>query len=218
MVLRQLQAELASLYETPLAYDVYDFLITDARLAAALTPSDAPQTNRERLLVSQDEDESRLSLYLDAEILATLERDDPMIALHDGNLQEFMLALEGVSHLNYLLWHAGQDSQVSLLEIELQGEVDKYVTAAKLIAHQHRGRIPHVLHHYLFEAVRYAEDLSAEARNRYQEANYYAARYCHSLRNRFPQHHYQPSFLRELRGFYRLSQNAKIRHIRAADR
>jgi len=70
------------------------------------------------------------------------------------------------------------------------------------------------LHHVLFEAVHFADDLSPAALTRYQEANYFGARYCHRLRRRYPGHHHQPSFIRELQHFYRLSQNAKIQHIR----
>ena len=214
MLLQHLKRDLAQLYATPTDYDIYDFLITDARLAAALTPSGELQGNLERLLVAQAPQESQLSLYIDAEVLSALERDDPTVALHDGNLAGFLLALEGVSHLQYLMWNADHDTPVSLLEMELQAEVDKYITAAKYIGAQHAGQIPRELHRALFEAVRFADDLSAEALVRYQEANYYAARYCHALRQRFPGHHYQPSFVREVQTFYRLSQNAKIQHIR----
>lgn len=216
MLLNDLHAELASLYETPVGYDVYDFLITDARLAAALTPESASHQNHERLLLQSSAEDLRLSLYIDAEVLELLGSDDPTVSLHAGNINEFLIALEGISHFSYLIWNAERDNQVSLLEMELQAEVDKYVASAKLMSHQLGGAVPHLLHRQLFEAVRFDDSLSAEAQTRYQEANYYAARYCYTLRNRFPGHHHQLSFLRELRGFYRLTQNEKIRHIRAA--
>lgn len=215
MLLKRLQSDLASLYETELGYDVYDFLITDARLAAELAPA-APHSNQERLLLAEHPEDPRLSLYIDEAILSQLAADDPLASLHAGNLNAFLIALEGISHLHYLMWNAERDKPVSLLELELQAEVDKYVAAAQLFAWQRDGIIPSNLHHRLFEAVRFDASLPAEARTRYQEANYYAARYCHALRNRFPGHHHQPGFVRELRSFYRLTQNQKIRHIRAS--
>ena len=215
MVLHRLQAELEALYATPLPYDVYDFLITDRALADALTPPGASTSNQERLLVANEEDGASVSLYLDANLLAALERDDPTDCLHAKNLPAFLLALEGVSHLNYVMWNAERNTAVSLLEVELQSEVDKYVTCAKLLAQQGAGNVPAALHRRLFDEVSFDESLGAQARSRYVEANHFAARYCHSLRQRYPQHHYQPGFLRELRGFYRLPQMQKIGHIRA---
>lgn len=215
MVLHRLQAELNALYATPLPYDVYDFVTTDRTLADLLTPAGASTANLERLLVANEEDGASVSLYLDAGLLAALEKDDPTDHLHADNLAAFLLALEGVSHLNYVLWNAQQDTPVSLLEVELQSEVDKYVTCAVLLARQAEGRVPALLHRRLFDEVAFDPTLGEQARTRYVEANHFAARYCHSLRQRYPQHHYQPGFLRELRRFYRLQQVAKIRHIRA---
>ena len=215
MVLHRLQAELSALYATPLPYDVYDFLITDRVLADALTPPGASTSNQERLLVANEDDGASVSLYLDADLLAILEHDDPTDRLHADNLPAFLLALEGVSHLNYVMWNAQHDTAVSLLEVELQSEVDKYVTCAMLLARQGKGSVPAQLHRRLFEEVSFDASLGLQARGRYVEANHFAARYCHSLRQRYPQHHYQAGFLRELRGFYRLPQVGKIRHIRA---
>ena len=214
MVLHRLQAELTALYATPVDYDVYDFVTTDRVLADALTPPEASTANLERLLVANEEDGASVSLYLDADLLDSLERDDPTDCLHAHNLAACLLALEGVSHLNYVLWNAQRDTAVSLLEVELQSEVDKYVTCAKLLARQGEGRVPAQLHRRLFDEVSYDSSLSEHARNRYVEANHFAARYCHALRLRYPQHHYQAGFLRELRGFYRLPQLQKIWHIR----
>jgi len=39
------------------------------------------------------------------------------------------MLLEGVSHFLYLTWNAHYDRQVSLLDLELQAEVDKFVFA-----------------------------------------------------------------------------------------
>ena len=39
----------------------------------------------------------------------------------------FCLALEGVSHFLYLIWNASFDRSVTLLEMELQAEIDKFV-------------------------------------------------------------------------------------------
>lgn len=215
MLLRRMQAELAAVYATPLGYDVYDYLITDRTLAATLTPESAPSQNLERVLVGSSTDDVLLSLYIDETVLNHLGLDDPTQSLHAGNLAEFLIAFEGVSHLHYLMWNATHDTAVSLFEIELQAEVDKYVACARILGRHTANAIPAKLHEVLFEHVSFDTALSTEARTRYHEANYFAAKYCADLRRRFPAHHWQPSFLRELRAFYRLSQNQKISRIRA---
>ncbi len=214
MLLTQIQCDLATIYETPLPYDIYDFVITDAYIAAKLTPTTASPNNQERLLIEPTFDDPRLSLYIDATVLTRLYADDPTVSLHSGNLPEFLVALEGVSHLHYAIWNVEHNRPVSLLELELQAEVDKYVACAKLFSDQRAGDIPIRLHQTLFDAVTFDQSLAPEARSRYQEANYFAAKYCAALRRRFPGHHGQPSFLRELREFYRLPQNEKIQRIR----
>lgn len=215
MLLSQLQTRIAGFYAAPIAYDVYDFLITDPATAAALTPAGAATGNQERLLVRDTPSDLELSLFIDAAVLASLNEDDPTVSLHDGNLNGFLIALEGVSHLQYLIFHAEQSQPVSLLELELQAEVDKYVASAELISSQGNGHIPSALHTRLFEDVRFDDQLPAAEQSRYVEANRLAARYCHELRRRFPGHHHQASFVRELRGFYRMTEHQKIRRILA---
>ncbi len=212
MVLSQLDEHLGSLYETPTNYDIYDFLITDAASANSLTP-DGHCANDERLLVLQSEDHLDISVYVGNDTLARLKDDDPLVGLHEGNLEAFMLALEGVSHFHYLCWNATYDKSVTLLELELQAEVDKYVTALMLLGAQGNSADANIVHQRLFEEFSYREDLQEEHLTRYQHANYYAAKYCRALSDNYPAAANQPSFINELRRFYRLPQNEKIRRI-----
>ena len=212
MVLAQLENHLACLYETPTDYDIYDFLITDATAARSLTPH-GHGDNDERLLVSQSEDYLDISVYLDRDTLERLQNDDPLVGLHEGNLTAFMLALEGVSHFHYLCWNASFDKSVTLLELELQAEVDKYVTALMLLGAQGSRLESNIIHQRLFDQIHFRDDLQVEQLTRYQRANHYAAKYCRALSENYPAAGNQPSFINELRRFYRLSQNEKIRRI-----
>lgn len=215
MLLSQLQNHLAFLYEAPTEHDIYDFLITDARLADSLTP-DGHCHNDERLLVSESTQQLDISVYVDQETLALLTDDNPLVVLHEGNLEALMLALEGVSHFHYLCWNAAYDKSVTLLELELQAEVDKYVIAVTLLNAQGSHANAGTVHDRLFENIRFYRDLEDEHRTRYHAANRYAAKYCRALGNNFPRHGHQPHFINELRRFYRLTQNEKIRRIESA--
>lgn len=212
MLLSQVQNYLAGFYEAPTPYDIYDFLITDAAHADALTPT-GERDNDERLLVAQTDDGVELSIYVDGDTLSFLRDDDPFTGLHDGNLSAFMVALEGVSHFHYLCWNASFDKSVTLLELELQAEVDKYVTAIALLGEQENTPGIEDVHERLFENVRFRDDLAADHRARYQDANRYAGKYCRALLTNYPEAHREPCFRNELRRFYRLTQNEKIRRI-----
>ena len=211
MLLTALQDHLSGLYETPVQHRVMDFLITDARIAGALEASRS-HTNSERLLLRQSDESLDVSLYIDDQVLSALENCDPYTRLDHRNLNDFLIALEGVSHFHYLIWNAVHARQVTQLELELQAEVDKFVTANMLFEAQGAPADQEDLHESLFTDVVFHADLESNMQ-RYRAANHYAGKYCRHLARRFPGQHREPSFINELRRFYRLPQNEKIRCI-----
>ncbi len=215
MLLRELQKLLARIYDIRVDHDVCDFLITDRR---ALGPRQRPAIGRnadEALLVSQEGDDVRVSLYVDPCVLERLRCQDPLRALHAGNLADYWTALEGVSHFQYLAWNAALDRPVSIHELEVQAEVDKYAATLFLLGAQQAGRFPMRLHHWLFERARVDASLALQKRELYASANRYAARFCRALEQRFLRRGRLrcEALVRELRHFYRLTHAPKIRLI-----
>jgi hypothetical protein len=213
-LLNTLKGELEQLYEITVPVDILDFVITDPDAARAIA-DDEGFSPHENLFVCSDGDETAVTLFIDASIVAALDGDDPMVALHDGNLGPFCVALEGVSHFTYLAWRAHHDRQVSQLELEMQAEVDKFVTTAMLMGRQSSGRIPSGLGQRLFEQVSYRPGLDAPSRERYETASAYAERYCKGLERRIMDGRDGQTLTRDLRRFYRLDQHQKMRHISA---
>jgi len=214
VIIPRTQRLLERIYKVPGVYRALDFLVTDARKAAQLEgESSAARDVPEKLLVEEDGQGARLALYLDAAVLGRLEANDPHVELSDHNLNDFWTVLEGISHFNYLTWRAAAGRAVSLLELELQAEVDKFVCAALLAARQRAGRVPRELHHYLFERHRLDPALDDAGRERYRVANRYAGKYCLRLAARFLHRHGPRGLIQEIRAFYRLGQREKIRHI-----
>lgn len=214
MLLRELQNLLAGLYDAPADHDVYDFLITDAAHAAALSGSPALPGTDEQLLLAEDEQGVELSLYVDQAVLERLGEHCPLRSLSEQNLADYCTALEGVSHFHYFVWSAGRERAVSLLELELQAEVDKYASALRLMLEQRAGRFPGELFERLFERVAFLPTLSEVERSRYEEAHRFAARFCRRLEERFLRRRQArpEAMLAELRAFYRLGRHAKLRH------
>jgi hypothetical protein len=213
MLLSRLQELIGGIYDVRVAYDVYDFLVTDrGRLPRAAHGGLA----EEELIVAQSADgtEVSLSLYLDPALLERLANADPLVELHGGNVADWWTALEGVSHFLYLAWNAGHDKPVSLLELEMQAEVDKYVASYWLMRRQYPRHFPAELRRVLFERTRIDPRLAAERRRLYAEATRYAARFCRRLEQRLASvAHGEREVLAELRRFYRLSNARKRAHI-----
>jgi len=212
MQLCKLEALLHELYALDVDYAVDDFLITDAAVAGSLDAGG--RKIDEKLLIAEADGEADVALYLEQELLERLERRDPLTRLDADNLADFWAALEGVSHFTYYAWNAARDKPVSLFELELQGEVDKFVTTQRLLRAQ-RGCEPSGLHGWLFDAPTLDPELDDEERERYRRANRYAAKYCRRLAPALARAADATS-QRELRHFYRLSQRSKLAHIDAS--
>ena len=211
-VLQQLQDLLSGIYDLPTQYRVHDFLITERKWLPQAVRESATD---EQLLVLEGDGAAAVGLFLDPQLLERLALANPVEALHGGNLADYWTALEGVSHFLYLAWNAGYDRGVSLLELELQAEIDKYVTSWWLLREQDPARYPAELHRLLFERARIALRLAGERTDLYREANQYAARFCRRLERQLSTRAAlaRHETLAELRRFYRLSRERKVTHI-----
>jgi hypothetical protein len=217
MLLTQLQGLISGIYDVSVAHDVYDFLVTDREhLPAAVREGETD----EELIVAQpaadDHDgEVGMSLYLDPAMLERLALADPMVRLHEGNVADYWTALEGVSHFLYLAWNAGHDRPVSLLELEMQAEVDKYVASYWLMREQWPERFPAELLSLLFERTRIDSRLARGRENMYRAASRYAEKFCRRLEQSLRDARGESSgaVLAELRRFYRLTNTRKVAHI-----
>ena len=211
-MLKDLQNLLAEIYDVPLPHDVAEFLLTDRmRLPQAAQDSGTD----EQVLVAEDDDTLWVHVYLEPALLTRLETANPFDALHGGNIADYWTALEGVSHFLYLAWNASHDRSVTLMELELQAEIDKYVSSLWLLREQNPRRFPAELHHLLFERAHVDAALAGDRAGLYRSADRYASRYCRRLARTL-----QPTTASahadataELRRFYRLNRERKIRHI-----
>ena len=109
--------------------------------------------------------------------------------------------VEETSHLLCLAWHAAHERRVSLLILELQGEIDRYVVARL----DGRDGLAH------FDAVAWNDWMDPATRRLYENAHRRAGRYCRSLAARYPDRRDTPGLLAELRGFYRAPSERKLR-------
>jgi hypothetical protein len=209
----RVQRGLEELYRVDTGVEIGDFVV-GAELRDALVAARRP---REQLLVCEAEGELALALFIDPRALANLSSHDPARRLGDHNLGDFLLVIEGVSHFIYAIRCARAERPVSQLELELQAEVDKYVTC--LLATEPGAEVSAALRRRLFGDAAYEPDLDHDERDRYRAANDNAQRYAAYLEQAFVVPRRIPEMLAELRRFYRLGLAGKLGSIaRAAGR
>ncbi|MEM8983694.1 MAG: hypothetical protein AAGC71_11750, partial [Pseudomonadota bacterium] len=177
-VLASLQRRLERIYGLDAGPDIGLFLI-DAETRAKHVA--AARESAETVLVVEGNDELQLAVHVADDVLARLQRDDPFRSLADECLNDLWLAIEGVSHFRYLVNRATRDSSVTLLELELQAEVDKFVATWWLAREQGYRGMQAGLWRRLFDETALVSDLTAEEEERYLVANRYASYYCAAL-------------------------------------
>ena len=210
--LTSLQGALAEIYDLPVMPDVREFLMTDRATLAAIS---AARACDEQLLLAVDGDTLSMALYIDDHVLRRLSAHDPMAALTHENLADYLTVAEGVSHFVYVAWNTGFDKPVTLLELELQAEVDKYVLGAWLLSAQNAGRFPRELHRALFERTRVDPVAAAGREGLYTTASRYASRFCRRMGELLERKRRgsMGETLAELRRFYRWGGARKVAHI-----
>jgi len=213
MQLGPLQQRLQSIYEIELDYNVEEFVFSDALLAQELGAHARQAHLPEKLLVQEHGDGLDISLFLNEDILRNLQRNNPQRHLNPANFADFCTVTEGISHFIYLIWNASHARSISLFELELQAEVDKYVMAAALFADQQNGTLPVNLPHILFDRPGYDLRLNREEQQRYRLANAYARHYCHNVHRSLLELGDSIQVTRELRRFYRLIHPRKLQRI-----
>ncbi|HTN54307.1 MAG TPA: hypothetical protein VML50_18000 [Anaeromyxobacter sp.] len=207
-----LQDELEAIYGVE-APRVAGYLMgAEAACAAGRAPR-AP----EELLVVEEEDGLALGLYLDEGVMAAAAEADPhhrrprLVAR--GRLRGVACAAEGVSHFVYLATRAAAGRPVSLLELEVQAEVDKFVLLLLHLWRRGLRRMSAALRRRLFDRVRYHAHLGAEEHDRYREANRLGGGYARWLEGRFVGEADLEGLLRELRRSYRLGAGEKLGYL-----
>jgi hypothetical protein len=201
-MLRVIQDHLQSIYRIQ-APDVRPFLVDLDAVQAILGPD--TRAADEWVLFSQDGEDVELAVYIADEHLSRLaEAQTPGQAVEQC-FSSFCAATEGVSHFLMLVERSRRSEPVRMLELELQAEIDKFVSA--WLHHPARAR---QLLRQLFHDASLRPDLSAVERARYREAGRLAAAYCARLHD-LP---HPAAVLESVRQFWRWSGHQRLERVR----
>lgn len=222
-VVRKIDRALKALYNLDGTYNAEEFLIkrpyvsnvsrgihldrmvANAALQGALFIR--PGMNRSSTEIS-------LGIYLSEGVrknLATLRRW-PQSQWTWEQVDAFSIAAEEVSHFQYLLFHASSGRPVSQLELELQGEIDKFLlTYFAVMAGKHFDeRIFESLFEQFFYRFHLAANLNEEQKVRYLDANAFAKRFILRCERHLAGPGGNERAFRLLRRFYRLDATEKL--------
>lgn len=161
---------------------------------------------REQLLVRQSGE--------DVDIVVLLPRASVDALLAKGarlELDAYLGAIEGISHFIHLADRARTELPTTLLELELQAEVDKFAILASEPENQNTLGLAS-LHRRLYHDVTYLHAGASERGQRYRLANDLAARLWSQLIRKGPTVAHRGM----LKRFYRASQAEKISMVSAA--
>lgn len=200
-VLRTYQMQLEAVYRTR-APDIRQFAI-DTQQVAELLPSARPAD--EWVLVREEGGELQVAVHVNDHLLDRLASAGSPGAGLDADFQAFCAAVEGVSHYLLLMERASRGEPLTLLELEAQAEVDKFVCAHLNAPHRSqewRSR--------LFRRAALADDLSADEHDRYREAGRLAEAWCKHL-DGLP---HQAAILSVQRRFWRESGAQRMDQLR----
>lgn len=186
------QGALERVYHLDRVADVTDFV------------DDAAAGEREALLL-READDGALEVRLR---LPALEGDE-------ADLDALCQVIEGVSHFVYVVERARVNREATQLELELQAEVDKWVVLASALRAFDVARSA-ALRARLYEQVAFAHDEASELGERYRVANDAAHRFVRRLERDYVGHARYGEMRAELRRFFHVGQEEKLRLGRAA--
>lgn len=221
-IIRWIDCSLKKLYRNELQYRAEDFMVRHPprkfSLGAQIVLVENPNLQG-AVFVRADKGTSELNvgIYLNPSIQQGLSSlsPDQAVAWSKDQLEAFSVATEEISHFQYFIYRVLRERGISHLELELQGEVDKFLLT--YFAQRPHVEDPEELFDALFDEFfdRFSlnKDLAVDQRERYLEANRLAKRFLRRCRSYLEDPRKYEKGLRLLRKFYRLSSAEKISFI-----
>ena len=167
-----------------------------------------------RVFIRDAGDTLKVSIYYPDELIRGLESNDPRLGLHDGNVDLCASFVEELDHFLFIAQNYKQHRPFSLLELELQANVTKYLVLKYFIALQNKSLKlskfdKEYIRYHLFYKRKYDIEDTSE-RKRYEDAGKFGMIYTEYI-DLLP----QEDRLRDLRQFSRMTCPSKIRHIQS---
>jgi hypothetical protein len=142
-----------------------------------------------------------------------LAKHPPTQGLTPENFEAYCIALEGVSHFVLYAFRASHDLPVSALELELQAEVDKFVSSWLLLEEQGLTREAggSQLAKRIFDGYVLRPEVAEDEVDRYHTASRAARGYCTKLVKLYARDSGRERLESDVRRYYRQGLAEKLR-------
>ncbi len=156
----------------------------------------------------------KVSIYYPDNLIRILENNDPRLGIHDNNIDACATFVEELDHFLFIVQNFKSNRPFSLLELELQANVTKYLVLKYFVALQNKSvRLAnsdreYIRHHLFYKRKYNIEDISE--RKRYEDARVFGLIY-----TKYIDLLSHEDRLRDLRQFSRMTCTSKIRHIQS---
>jgi len=167
-----------------------------------------------RVLLRDAGDTLKVSIYYPDSLIRELEDNDPRLGIHDENIDLCASFVEELDHFLFIAQNYKSNRPFSLLELELQANVTKYLVLKYFIALQSRSLKlskfdrEYIRHHLFYKRQFDVEDTTE--RKRYEDAGKFGMMYTEQID--LLSHEER---LRDLRRFSRMTCPSKIKHIQS---
>lgn len=207
-VARGIQRDLEALYALNTGLAVEDFIRLEEK-------KHRRENVRACVVFSCDGEHLDLAVVLPASQMRTLRKNNPRSALSSNNINAFCAIAEEISHFLHISWHAHNERQTTLLAMELQAEVDKFLSCALYLTQQGYGneRNLNALATLLFEHYTLHDNVTDEAVDLYHYCSSKAYAYAKYLMQSYLLPQAYARLFDEVRSFYRSTQEAKLYRI-----
>lgn len=111
-------------------------LLTSDELREVL---DKEASERAGVYITNQGEDIFLGIHFDASIINAIQHQDPRVKLDSGNLDAFCMIIEEVSHFHLMLNRLQKGTDVSRVELESLGEIDKVLLSYIALAQQVNG-------------------------------------------------------------------------------
>jgi len=151
-------------------------------------------------------EEVSVAIALHPGILQDLKKlDEGFFSLwNHRQIQSFSVAAEEISHFRYFVFQTHQKREVSQLDLEYQGEIDKFLLLY-LLSQQYEKSFETLFEHFSFP-----DSLSKEQTERYEEAHQLAKEFIQKRKLSFSNPLEFSKLLEELRAHYRMSPRERF--------
>jgi hypothetical protein len=197
-----IQGALERVYQLERVADVGDYL------------RGAEAGEREALLL-READDGALEVTLRLPRLGPSPPPQEAPEVGDTGLDALCQIIEGVSHFVYVVERARVRRATTQLELEVQAEVDKWVVLAGSM-HGFNAQRSAVLRACLYENVSFSHEDESELGERYRVANDTAHGFIRKLEGDYVRPARYGEMRAELRRFFHVGQEEKLRLARAA--